>query len=221
MLEMSFRMWAVWKERLSCEEEDSQTDIGQVSPWKRFPAGCTEPKSTPHSEHSMLSLAAAGMGIMQVQISSSPRAGTSCHPSRVLQVDGEQQKVQGAWRRERELLSVGATQVLSGGKKNKNDWQSCSSESLFRQCHICKSVTNYAWLCLKAAEMLSSVSREMGFLSIAIKISSFSAVDSLIATSGWWRVLWSAATVLLTRAGASLQIREKIHTNGSSETVLD
>lgn len=141
---------------------------------------------------------------MQLHSSPSPGAGMSCHPSTGLQVDGEQQRVQGAQSRKRELLPVGAAGVLPG--KKKKDWQSCSSESLFRQCHICKAVTNYAWLCLKAAEMLS---REMGFLSIAIKISSFSAVDSLIATSGWWRALWSAATVLLTRAGASLQMQSE------------
>lgn len=45
--------------------------------------------------------------------------GTSCHPSRGLQVDGEQQRVQGEHRRERGLLALGATRVLSGGKKKK------------------------------------------------------------------------------------------------------
>lgn len=45
--------------------------------------------------------------------------GTSCHPSRGLQVDGEQQRVQGEHRRERGLLALGATRVLSGKKKKK------------------------------------------------------------------------------------------------------
>lgn len=54
MLEMSFRMCAAWKERLGCKGEDKQTDFGQVSPWKCFPAGCTEPRPTAHSEHWMI-----------------------------------------------------------------------------------------------------------------------------------------------------------------------
>lgn len=45
--------------------------------------------------------------------------GTSCHPSRGLQVDGEQQRVQGEHRWERGLLALGATRVLSGGKKKE------------------------------------------------------------------------------------------------------
>lgn len=129
------------------------------------------------------------------QNSFSNGVGTSCSFSRGLQVDGEQEWGQG---RATEKAKGIAAYWCDASFAWKIDWHSCSSDYLFSQCHICKSVTNYGWLCLKATETLSSMSRKMGFLSIAIKISSFSAVDSLIATSVYRRALWSTATILLT-----------------------